>query len=264
MEIRKSKRTKAEEIIRQSNKSLDLMLSEMLLLFENEVRELNPDFHKISMMWRSYHRNEFGEENARLIQRKFENLKVGSKIKIAIYDCCEGIAVVRQMNKDNNSMEIEFLEDPTLCYEHTHLESLKMEVALDEIFEFDSLEEKPESEKEKDLRKEIIGKHIYEGTIVIKKERLEFINKLLGMTGEQIYQTYGLKRDETITETYSFFNGIEADIKLVICEDDVPYTEGVLFRNGFEILHTECEDTFDGEWYLETNDAIYKVNVVTE
>ena len=63
-------------------------------------------------------------------------------------------------------------------------------------------------------------------TIKITKDEMELINDLLNLTGEEIYQKYGYKRDETITHTAKFPNGIEADIKLVICEDEPPYTEG--------------------------------------
>ena len=51
-------------------------------------------------------------------------------------------------------------------------------------------------------------------TIKITKDEMELINDLLNLTGEEIYQKYGYKRDETITHTAKFPNGIEADIKL--------------------------------------------------
>lgn len=44
---------------------------------------------------------------------------------------------------------------------------------------------------------------------------MNLINDLLNLTGDEIYQKYGYKRDETITHTAKFPNGIEADIKLV-------------------------------------------------
>ena len=65
-------------------------------------------------------------------------------------------------------------------------------------------------------------------------------------------------------DTAKFPNGIEADIKLVICEEERPYTEGILFHNGFELTHTDCEDTYDGEWYFEHNGIEYVVNVIVE
>ncbi len=100
--------------------------------------------------------------------------------------------------------------------------------------------------------------------IVISKKEMELINDLLNLDGDEIYQKYGFKRDETITHTAKFPNGVEADIKLVICEEESPYTEGVLFHNGFELTHTDCEDTYDGEWCFEHNGIEYLVNVTVE
>lgn len=100
--------------------------------------------------------------------------------------------------------------------------------------------------------------------IVISKKEMKLINDLLNLDGDEIYQKYGFKRDETITHTAKFPNGIEADIKLVICEEENPYTEGVLFHNGFELAHTDCECTYDGEWRFEHNGIEYVVNVIVK
>ena len=53
-------------------------------------------------------------------------------------------------------------------------------------------------------------------TIKIPSKEMELINDLLNLIGDEIYQKYGYKRDETITHTAKFPNGIEADIKLGI------------------------------------------------
>lgn len=100
--------------------------------------------------------------------------------------------------------------------------------------------------------------------IVISKKEMELINDLLNLDGDKIYQKYGYKRDETIIHTAKFPNGIEADIKLVICEEENPYTEGVLFHNGFELTCTEPDDTYDGKWHFEHNGIEYIVNVIIE
>lgn len=101
--------------------------------------------------------------------------------------------------------------------------------------------------------------------ILISKKEMSFINYLLHLTGNEIYRKYGYKRDETITHTAKFPNGIEADIKLVICEEEeTPYTEGVLFHNGFELTHTDPDDAYTGEWYFEHDGIEYIVNVLTE
>lgn len=101
-------------------------------------------------------------------------------------------------------------------------------------------------------------------TIKIAKDEMELINDLLNLTGEEIYQKYGYKRDETITHTVKFPNGIEVDIKLVICKDEPPYTEGVLFHNGFELTCTEPDYTYDGKWNFGFNGIEYVVIVEAE
>lgn len=98
--------------------------------------------------------------------------------------------------------------------------------------------------------------------IIISKKEMDLINDLLNLTGEEIYQKYGYKIDETITHTAKFPNGIEVDIKLVICDEGRPYTEGVLFQNGVELAHSECESVYDGEWWFEHNGIEYIVIVV--
>lgn len=101
-------------------------------------------------------------------------------------------------------------------------------------------------------------------TIKISSEEMKLINDLLNLTGDEIYQKYGYKRDETITHAAKFPNGIEVDIKLVICEEEAPYTEGVLFHNGFELTCTEPGCTYDGEWNFECNGIEYTVFVEVE
>ena len=101
-------------------------------------------------------------------------------------------------------------------------------------------------------------------TIKISSKEMELINDLLNLPGDEIYQKYGYKQDEIITHTAKFSNGIEADIKLVICEDESSYTEGVLFHNGFELTCTEPDYTYDGEWNFEHNGIGYTVLVEVE
>lgn len=100
-------------------------------------------------------------------------------------------------------------------------------------------------------------------TIKISREEMDFINDLLNLSGDEIYQKYGYKRDETIIHTAKFSNGIEADIKLVICEES-PYTEGVLLHDGYELTCTDPDDTYDGEWDFEVNGVKYIVLVEVE
>lgn len=99
--------------------------------------------------------------------------------------------------------------------------------------------------------------------IVLEQEELDFINQLLSMTGDKIYDKYGLKRDETIVYTAVFPDGMQADIKLVICDgENKPYTEAVLFdKNGFQKAYTDPEDEYAGDWELEYDDINYVVSI---
>lgn len=102
-------------------------------------------------------------------------------------------------------------------------------------------------------------------TITISQKEKELIDDLLNLTGDEIYQKYGYKRDETITRTAVFENNIEVDIKLVICDgENKPYTEGVLFDHGSELTHTDVEDEFTGQWEFEHEGEEWIVNVVVE
>ncbi len=93
---------------------------------------------------------------------------------------------------------------------------------------------------------------------LVSAEKAEFINKLLTLTGDEIYAKYGYKRDETITETVKFNDNTEMDIKLVICDGkDKPYTEAVLFdENGTEQGFTDPCDEFLGEWNIDDYTAV--------
>lgn len=97
--------------------------------------------------------------------------------------------------------------------------------------------------------------------VVLEQEELDSINQLLSMTGDEIYEKYGLKRDETIVYTAVFSDGMQADIKLVICDEE-PYTEAVLFdKNGFQKAYTDPKYEYTGDWELEYDDVNYVVTV---
>lgn len=101
-------------------------------------------------------------------------------------------------------------------------------------------------------------------TIKISRKEMDLINDLLNLSGNEIYQKYGYKPDETIIHTAKFPNRIEADIKLVICEEESPYTEGVLFHDGYELTRIDPDDTYDGEWDFEFNGLKYTVLIEVE
>ena len=94
----------------------------------------------------------------------------------------------------------------------------------------------------------------YEKKLFISKKRADHINWLLNTTN-------GMGEDDTISDTAKFDNGIEIDVKLCGANDDYPWTEAVLFKNGCEVCCTEvCEDFF-GEWEFEYNGDQYVVYV---
>lgn len=103
--------------------------------------------------------------------------------------------------------------------------------------------------------------------IKISKKEAERINDLLNLTGNEIYQKYGFKRDESICYTAIFPDGVEMDIKLVICEGEFyPYTEAILYDNGAELGFTVPCGEYMGEWDFEDemNDVKYIVVVEVE
>lgn len=103
--------------------------------------------------------------------------------------------------------------------------------------------------------------------IVIPKRDAELIQSLLNLSGNEIYDKYGLHQYDSITYTARFDDEseAEADIKLVICGgEEAPYTEGILYINGVETCVTEPQDTYDGEWYFEYLGEEYYVDVVFE
>lgn len=104
----------------------------------------------------------------------------------------------------------------------------------------------------------------YQAELYVSPERAAYINNLLELTGAEIYAKYGLKRDETITETVKF-QGIdcEMDIKLVVPLEDneTPWTEAVLFQNGSEVAHSDVENRFFGDWELYDGDHVFTAYV---
>ena len=99
--------------------------------------------------------------------------------------------------------------------------------------------------------------------IFLSHNEASFMNTLLGMSGEEIYDRYGIKRDETYTYTCKFPDGYFMDVKLVVCEEDSPYCEAVLFNpEGCQVAMTDVEEELLGEWSLEYNGTTYSVMLV--
>lgn len=106
----------------------------------------------------------------------------------------------------------------------------------------------------------------YDVAITISKKDVDFYNELMGMEGCAIYKKYGLKRDERpCALTASFSNGYQMDIDLIICKEDSPYLNIVLFNaNGVEVNCETGEGRIDDEYCLSDDTGDYFVNVIAK
>lgn len=100
-------------------------------------------------------------------------------------------------------------------------------------------------------------------TIKLDEDRKAFIQSLVGITGEEAYNKYGLNEDETISETVYLPNHVEIEIKLVIPSwEDTTWTEAVIFKDYHQVGYTEPSEDFFGEWELQDNeDNIFRIFV---
>lgn len=99
-------------------------------------------------------------------------------------------------------------------------------------------------------------------TLKLAQTTIDRVNRILTMTGKELYVKYGYKRDETLCWTVDFGDGIQADIKVVICdEDETPYSECILFDHSSEVVCSDCGDKLDDEWTFEYNGDTYTITV---
>lgn len=117
-----------------------------------------------------------------------------------------------------------------------------------------------------DIKSLLENLSLYEGKefrATINPKNPERLKELENITGQEAYDKFGLKEDETIIETVKFENGYEADIKLVIPdEESYTWTEAVLFdEKGNQVAYTEPSDAFFGEWILEDDNDVYTIIV---
>ncbi len=101
----------------------------------------------------------------------------------------------------------------------------------------------------------------------IPKKRIEWIQQILKTKPKSEADCFG--EDETYSVTAAFENNIEMDIKLCGVQyeegdDNLPWTEAVLFDNGCEVCHTDVCNVFMGVWELEYNGISYEVTVKVE
>lgn len=102
-------------------------------------------------------------------------------------------------------------------------------------------------------------------SLPIPKQELSYLRDLLSMTGDEAYQKYGTKRNETVSYTVRFSDALEADIYVVPGEgEDRAYAEAVLFDHGQEIFCADPEDSIEGEWELLDDDGNSYIVEVTE
>ena len=104
-------------------------------------------------------------------------------------------------------------------------------------------------------------------TKTVQFSKAELIQTILKMTEIEIYDIYGLKRDEVIAEVVRFpLTGFEMDIKCVIPmeETEKPWTEAVLFYEGREVAMTEPDETFFDTWELSYGDHTFTAIIVPE
>ena len=92
--------------------------------------------------------------------------------------------------------------------------------------------------------------------IRLSKDEVAFCNKCLNKVI--------LTEDDTLIWTASFEDGFEMDIKLCGADEEVAWTEAVLFKDGSELVCTDCADEILGEWELEYNNVTYIAYVIED
>lgn len=96
---------------------------------------------------------------------------------------------------------------------------------------------------------------VHEAVLPISRKDVAFINKVLDMNAAEIYDAYGIKRDEKLSYSAAFNNGYKMDINVVFCDDSSPYVDLVLYdKDGHELASVVHEDYIDQEMVLSFSD----------
>lgn len=82
------------------------------------------------------------------------------------------------------------------------------------------------------------------------------------MNGTEIYQKYGLKRDKSITYTFNFQNGYSLDMKLVICEEEHPYINLILFDDKNREIACDIGDDYIGSSVIITHEMGHYTGII--
>lgn len=96
-------------------------------------------------------------------------------------------------------------------------------------------------------------------TLKIPQLEVDFINRLMVLTGEEIREKYGIKEGELFVHTVQFFETIKVDIKFIV--SDFPYVAAILWDDDVQEVWTREGDVFEGVWNLEHKNEIYTVIV---
>ena len=103
---------------------------------------------------------------------------------------------------------------------------------------------------------EVTAGHLHETLLPISRKDVDFINKVLDMDADEIYDAYGIKRDEKLSYTVAFNSGYQMDINVIFCDDSYPYVDLVLYdKDGHELSCAVHEDYIDQDMVLTFSDA---------
>lgn len=98
----------------------------------------------------------------------------------------------------------------------------------------------------------------YEQVLKLPNQELATIQKYLHVTREEDYQG----KDNTITHTVQFPDGMQMDIKCCGSQDGPSWTEAVLFDSyGQELTFAEVRENYMGSWELQYGGIKYSVFV---
>lgn len=107
----------------------------------------------------------------------------------------------------------------------------------------------------------------YYTEIEVAQKEVAILNSYLKMTGAELYNKYGLCKDETKTYTAEFVNGFFADITVTIADDEsTPYIDPVLYdESGYEVQVLDvCDAPLEGEYEFFYQENDYIVNLVVK
>lgn len=103
---------------------------------------------------------------------------------------------------------------------------------------------------------EVTAGHLHETLLPISRKVVDFINKVLDMDADEIYDAYGIKRDEKLSYTVAFNSGYQMDINVIFCDDSSPHVDLVLYdKDGHELSCAVHEDYIDQDMVLTFSDA---------